>query len=628
VTAPEFFGTVVGEGTDCWIPLSMLHQVDPWIDNPYDAKSQSLWLIGRVKGSVTPAQASANVNLLFQQWLRDLAGPAPAAERIEDMRKAHIVLTDGGQGISNLRYSFSEPLKILMAVVGLVLLIACANVANLHLARAAGRTREISVRLALGASRRMLFTQLITESVMLGLIGGVLGLMAGWWGGQLLVASGPGQVPLDVGPNPRVLLFTFLLAVSTGLLFGIAPALRMTRADIGPSLKEGKGMARSQSRSLLGHALVAGQVGLALFLMIGAGLFLRTLVRLDHTDVGFDKDHVTIFELDSGPKGLTPEVARRLEERVRAVPGVEAASFAMMTFQRGSWTAAVWPEGVAHTEANGKELDGNRVSADYFATLRMPILAGRAFGPQDTPQSPRVAVVNETFVRRIFPNVSPLGHHFSIGGTSDLEIIGVVKDAKYHNLREKPRAVWFVDTAQESDGFGNLLVRTSRESVIPQIRAAIHSEDKNVTVALVAPLAGRVDETLGREKMLARLAGVFGALALLLASIGLYGVLAYSVSRRTNEIGIRMALGARPLGILKMVLGESLLLVAIGLMVGIPAALACGRFVASQLYGVPPNDASTIVAAASILTAVALTASFLPARRAALLDPLKALREE
>ena len=630
VAAREFFGTVVGEAADFWIPLAMIHQVQPWFDNPFDGKSQSLWLIGRAKSQVKQAAASANVNLIFQQWLHDLAGASPSAERVEDMRKAHIVLTDGAKGISDLRSNFSEPLRILMAVVGVVLLIACANVANLHLARAAGRTREISVRLALGASRRILIAQLLTESALLGLMGGALGLLAGWWGSQLLIKSVPQAFALVVEPNVRVLLFTFALAVGTGLLFGIAPALRMTRADIGSSLKEGKGTARSQSRSLLGQVLVGGQVALALFLMIGAGLFLRTLLRLSETNAGFDKDHITIFELDSGANALKPEMARVIEERVRALPGIEATSFAMMTFQRGGWTSPVWREGVEHTEANKTDIDGNRVGATYFATMGMTMLEGRTFGARDTPESQHLAVVNETFVRKMFPSTPPLGRHFSIGGSFDIEIIGVVKDAKYRSLREKPRAMWFLYTDQERDGFGNLMVRMRGESkaMIPQIRAAIHDENANVSVSMVAPLATRVSESLSREKLLARLATFFGTLALLLASIGLYGVLAYSVSRRTNEIGIRMALGARPDTILRMVVGESLIVVAIGLAVGVPAALACGRFVASQLYGVPSNDAWTIIGAATILTAVALMASFLPARRAALLDPLTALREE
>ena len=630
VAARDFFGTVVGEVADVWIPLSMLHEVQPWFDHPYDARSQSFWLIGRSKSGVKPATAAANVNLIFQQWLHELAGASPSADQVEDMRRAHIVMTDGAKGISDLRSSFSEPLRILMVVVGVVLLIACANVANLHLARAAGRTREISVRLALGASRRILIAQLLTESALLGLMGGALGLLAGWWGSQLLIKSVPQAFALVVEPNVRVLLFTFALAVGTGLLFGIAPALRMTRADIGSSLKEGKGMARSQSRSLLGQVLVGGQVALALFLMIGAGLFLRTLLRLSETNVGFDKDHVTIFELDSGANSLKPEAARVIEERVRALPGVEATSFAMMTFQRGGWTSPVWREGVEHTEANKTELDGNRVGATYFATMGMTMLAGRTFGARDTPQSQHVAVVNETFVRKLFPDTPPVGRHFSIGGSFDIEIIGIVRDAKYRSLREKPRAMWFLYTEQERDGYGNLMVRTSRESkaMIPAIRAAIHDENANVSVSMVAPLATRVGESLSREKLLASLATFFGVLALLLASIGLYGVLAYSVSRRTNEIGIRMALGARPDTILRMVVGESLIVVGIGLAVGIPAALECGRFVASQLYGVPANDAWSIIGAATILTAVALMASFLPARRAALLDPLTALREE
>jgi predicted permease len=632
VAAPEFTGTSVGESVDFWIPLAMVREVQPWFNDPHGSLSQSLWLIGRTRPGVTMAAAQANVNVVFQQWLHAVAGSHPSAEQIQDIQRARITMTDASKGLSGSRRDLSEPLKILMAAVGVVILIACANIANLLLARAAGRTREISVRLALGATRRRLIAQLLTESGMLAIAGGVLGLLAGWWGGQLLVASGPAAFHLNVEPNPRVLLFTFGLALATGLLFGIFPAFRLTQPSLAATLAEGKGSAKTQSRSLLGHSLVAGQVALALILLVCAGLFLRTLRLLTATDVGFDKNRVTIFELDSGANGLKPEQARRIEERVLALPGVESTSFSMLTFERGSWISGIWPEGVAHTEATAQDFDGNRVGPDYFRTMGMRLVAGRAFEPQDTPQSQRVAVVNETLARKLYPDGSAVGRRFSRAGEDhfDFLIVGVVKDAKYHTVREKQRGVWFVSTEQERDGFGNLMVRWKPHAVpaVAQVRAVIRDQDANLAVSLIANMADRVNESLSREKLLATLASIFGGLALLLSAIGLYGVIAYSVARRVNEIGIRMALGARPVEVLRMVLLESLTVVGVGLAVGIPAALACGRLVSSQLYNVAPNDLLSLAGAACLLTIVALVASFLPARRAALLDPLVALREE
>jgi predicted permease len=528
-----------------------------------------------------------------------------------------------------------------MLLVGLVLLIACVNIANLLLAQATGRQREMAVRLALGADRRRLMGQLLSESLLLAFLGGALGVLIAWWGGQLLLAlvqSGPDRLPLEVGPNSHVLLFTFGLSLVTGLFFGLAPALRMTRLDVAPSLKEGKGTARSQSRSRFGQVLVAGQVALALFLMIGAGLFVRTLQKLEQTNAGFDRDRTVVLQLDSdassakGPALVA--LRRRVEERIRALPGVQAASYSMLTFNEGRWMTRLWPDTVQHLESTGLAVDGNRVGSEYFNALGAPVVMGRSFGPQDTAQSPRVAMVNEALGQKLYPGQSPVGRRLITGLEKpvDYQSVGVVKDAKYMSLRETTRPMFFVDTDQEKnpDAYNDLVVRVQgrAEVFMTQIRAAIRSEDPNLAVWDMMTLGEAVDRSLGRENLLAKLASFFGVLALLLASIGLYGVMAYSVSRRTNEIGIRMALGAQPGTVLGMVLRESVVVVAVGFAVGIPAALACGRYVSSQLYGVESNDLFTIVGAAVILLVVALVATFLPARRAALLDPLAALREE
>jgi predicted permease len=637
VAAPGFSGSEVGESPDAWIPLAMLAQAMPWVAGPFDSLSQSLWLIARLRPGVSITAAQTNANVVYQQWLHQLAGPSPAPERLADMRKARFPLTAAAHGNSKLRRQYSLPLEILMALVGMVLLAACSNIANLLLARGASRQREIAVRLALGARRGRLVTQLVSESLLLGLAGGAFGVLIAWWGGELLLSMVAGQpAPLEVGPNARALLFTFGLSLLTGLLFGLLPAFRMTGIDVGPALKEGKGTGTSKSRSRMAHLLVSAQVALALFLTISASLFIGTLRNLERIDPGFDRDRVIVAGLDTDWTAYTRanwlNVSRRLETRVHALPGVEAASFALVVFNGGSWMAPLWPAGQEHTRANERDFRGNRVGADYFRVMGMPIIAGRTFLPRDTEQSQHVVVVNQTLARQLYRSEPALGRHFSLAGRDhyDFEIVGVVKDAHYDSLRETPEAMWFLYTEQEPQLAETLVVRTRGNPafVMPLVRAAIHAEDPNLAIGEMATLRGMVQDSLSRETLLAELAGFFGALALLLASIGLYGVMTYSVSRRTNEIGIRMALGAQPGAVLGMVLRESVFVVGLGLVAGIPAALACGRYVRSQLYGLAPNDPITIVGASALLIAVALLASYLPARRAATLDPLAALREE
>jgi len=634
VATPGFSGTVVGESPDAWVPLMMLGQVMPWIQAPWDDWAQSLWLFARLRPGVGISAAQTNANVLYQQWLHQVSGSSPSPERVADMRKARFPLTSAANGSSHLRNKYSLPLKILMALVGLVLLAACSNIANLLLARGAGRQREIAVRLALGARRSRLVAQLVSESLLLGLAGGALGVLIAWWGGELLLSLVSGQ--LQVGPNSRALLFTFGLSLLTGLLFGVLPALRMTRIDVGPALKEGKGAGTSKSRSRIGHALVSAQVALALFLTISASLFIGTLRNLERINPGFDQDRVIVAGLDTDWTAFTRaawlNVSRRVETRIKDLPDVEAASFALVTFNGGSWMAPLWPAGQEHTRASERDFNGNRVGADYFKVMGMPIIAGRTFSPRDTEQSQHVAVVNQTLARQLYGSEPALGRHFSLAGRDqyDLEIVGVVKDAHYDSLRETPEAMWFLYTEQEPQLAETLVVRTRGNPTLamPLVRAAVRAENPNLAISDMATLRSAVQDSLSREALLAKLAGFFGTLALLLASIGLYGVMEYSVARRTNEIGIRMALGAQPRAVLGMVLRESVFVVGLGLIAGIPAALACGRYVSSQLYGLAPNDPATIAGASALLLAVALVASFMPARRAGMLDPLAALREE
>ncbi len=630
VAAPEFFGSVTGAAPDFWVPLR----------RDSEALNQSLWLIGRMKPGVTVAMAEANTNVLFRQWLHTVAGLQLSPERLRDMQRARVILTDASRGLSRLRREFSRPLQILMVLVGLVLLITCANIANLLLARATSRLREISVRIALGASRRRLLVQLLSESLFLALIGGGLGILLSPAAIRLLlviVSRGPQPVPLEAGLNTGVLLFTFALSLLTGVVFGIAPALHLTRVDAGPALKEGKGMGRSRAQKRFGKALVAVQVALAFFLTVGAGLFVISLRRLEQTNVGFDKAHVLLFRLDSDSsarKGAALQNAyRRLLTSVQAMPGVQAASFSEVTFDEGHWRTMVWPEGVARSEATAKTFNGDHVGADYFRVLGTPLALGRGFDRRDTAKSPAVAIVNETFARSLFPNESPLGRRFFLERDSTgYEIIGVVRDARYESVRERPMGAFFVYNEQDTElnGYSDLLVRTETQPgpLTNAVRRTIHAETPDLAISLVRTLAEQVDASLGRERLLADLAGSFGILALLLAALGLYGVIAYSVARRTHEIGIRIALGARPANIAGSVLCESLSIVSLGLICGLAAALFCGHFVASQLYGVSADDPLSIGGAAALLFATALIASLLPGRRAALLDPLAALRQE
>lgn len=516
VAAPEFFGTVVGESPDLWIPLSMQAQVQPWLDDPGGTLTQSLWLLGRLKPHVGLGAAQADANVIFQAWLHQAAGSSPSPERIQDMRKAVVQLMPAASGISRLRRRFSRPLEILMVLVGLVLLIACANIANLLLARAAGRQREIAVRMALGAGRNRLMRQLLSESLLLALIGGLLGALLAVLGAHLLlsmVSPDAAPVPLELGLSARVLLFTLVVSLATGVIFGIAPAVRMTSTGAGPTLKEG--LARSPLHNRLGRGLVAGQVALALFLMIGAGLFARTLQNLERTNVGFDKDRVLLLQLDSDSstaKGAALlNLLGRVEDRVRSLSRVQAASFSELGFDEGHWMTLVWPQGVPHMEATATRMSGNRVGAQYFEVLGMPLIMGRGFDRRDTVKSPAVAVVNETFAHRLYPKEPPLGRKFALEDGADLEIVGVVEDAKFESIREKPVGMFFIYNGQLqiSDGFHDLLMRTEGrpEALAADVRAVIHAEDPNLTISQVLTLRQEVDRSLGEETVLAKLAG-------------------------------------------------------------------------------------------------------------------------
>jgi predicted permease len=640
IAPKEFFGTTVGQAPDIWLPLAMESQLPPahW-NNRSKKLSQSLYLLARLKNGVSSEQASASVNLLFNQFLQEQAGPQPSPERLQAIQQAGIELTPVGRGLSELRREFSLSLRILMTLVAVVLLIACANVANLLLARAAARQKEFAVRLAVGAGRTRLIRQLLTESVLLAAIGGFAGVALAWWGSRLLVvmaSAGSEPLPLDVTPNTRILGFTLLASLLSAVIFGTAPALRAARIEPISTLKSGKGSVTATSQSRFGKALIVAQVALSLVLLVGAGLFVRTLINLQNMPTGFDEHNVMLFRVDpatTGYKGAQfASLLREVEERVKSLPGVQGASFSFVVFNQGQWTSRVFSGGPEQPEGQ-RSVRQNIVGPDYFTTMGIPLIAGRGFGVQDTDASQKVAVISESMAQRFYPNDSPLGRHFGTYGreASEFEIIGVVKDAKYGTVTEQLRPMAYYPHAQRPQSLGNLVVRFSgapAAAIVPQVRQAVVEVNRNLPIDEVVSLSDHIGRSLTRPKLVARLASFFALLALLLACVGLYGVLSYSVARRTNEIGIRLALGAQGRDVLWLILRETALLVVIGLVIGLFAASYSTQIADRLLFGLEPNDPLTLTAASILLIGVATLASYLPARRAARVDPMAALRDE
>lgn len=642
VTPPQFFGTTVGQSPDVWIPLSMEKQVSPGWNGLEDKSFQSLYILGRLKPGVTVAQAQANVNLLARQIWRASAGPVLTKEQQIDLKRANINLTPAARGLSRLRFQFSLPLQILMAVVGLVLLIACANIANLLLARANTRQREIAVRMAIGAGRARLIRQMLTESFLMAFVGGALGVAFAWWASEALLAmvsSGPEPLPLSVAPDSRVLLFTSLISLATALLFGAVPALHATQIELSPALKEGRGMSSVAGGSGLSKVLIAAQVALSFLLLIGAGLFLRTLVNLGNVNTGFNRENVLLFGIDPADVGYKQDARlvnlyRQIEQRVSAQPGVRAASVSFFTFNQGSWDDLVQVDGQSTAPGVNRDAIYNAVGPGYFATMGIRLLLGRVFDPHDTATSPKVAVINQTMARQFFPGGSPIGRRFGIGDdpkhNSEFEVVGVVKDAKYMSLRERRWPAAYFPYTQNVQYYNDLEIRYSGDPgiILAEVRRAVGEVNRNLPLTYENTLAQQVDRSITSQALIARLSVFFGLLAVFLACIGLYGLMSYAVTRRTNEIGIRVALGAGKSSVVWMVMRESLTLVALGIGIGVPAALAASRLVSKMLFGISPVDPLSMAGAAVLLLAFAALAGYLPARRASRVDPIVALRYE
>ena len=643
VTPAEFFGTKVGEAPDVWAPLSMAGVIPPGWGSYKENFSESLYILGRVKPGVTLEKATANTNLLFAQILRSFPDAKLTQENVANLARAHVALESLASGLSDLRRTYSEPLLVLMTIVGLVLLIACANIANLLLARSTGRARELAVRQALGARRSRIVRQLLTESLLLALGGGALGIAFAAAANRVLlvmISRGSDAVALDVSLNLRLLAFTFAVTVCTALLFGTLPALRATRLHLVESLKSGRGATAAAGRSPLAKILVVSQVALSLILMAGACLFLRTLVNLNRVDVGFNKENVLRLDIDSDVTGYKKDDPRltvlfkQIENRVNALPGVKAASFSAFTFIEGSWNTGIRVPGMPVDHA--ANVNHNIVGDRYFATMQIPILAGRGFGPQDTATSQPVAVISEHIARTLFPAGSPIGHTYFIGSEDspdkpqEAQVIGVARDVKLHRLDRPAGYIDYFPYTQREWGFGNFQVRYSGDmgSIANEVQKAIHAVDRELPITHITTVEAQVARSFTNQSLIAELSAFFGLIAVFLSCIGLYGLMSYLVGRRTGEIGIRMALGANRLEVAWQVLREIGLLVVAGIVIGLPLTLFGIRLVRNMLYGLSGTDPFSLMAATALLLIAGMAAGYLPARRASSVDPVVALRDE
>ena len=658
VAPAGFFGESVGESPDIWVPITMQAAVYPGSDLltafPDKNIDQHIWLqaIARLKPGVTLAQANAEINVVFQRYVSSSAAAAKLSpDEMKEYSDQQIKLQVGARGTSTVHGEFAEPLKLLMALVALVLLIACANLANLLLARGAARQREFAVRLSIGAARSRLIRQLLTESFLLAFFGAVAGLFVAQWADALLLrmvsGTGPETIQLSLRPDARILAFTFGMAAFTALLFGLIPALRATRIDLSPVLKSGVSGTTTEAfhrRFPAAKILVVAQVAVSLVLLVAAGLFVHSLQRLSQVKLGFTSTRLILFRISPLPAGYKdaaiPLLYRNLLDKFKAVPGVSGASLSVDGLFSGTESGdPIAVEG--YVPKPGEEIDSrmDHVGPDYFSVVGMPILYGRGILAQDSAppgaKAPRVAVINQTFAKRFFPNTNPIGKRVRDtypGSTEDAEVVGVVADAKYRNLREEtpPRlyAPIFNPLWPSSAAYYEIRIAGDTASVSGALRAVVHDTNPAIPEIEIHAMPDLVVKSLHTDYFVARLASAFGLLAIVLAGVGLYGIMAFTVARRTRDIGIRMTLGASSSTILRQVLRETLALMLIGIAVGVPIALAGTHLIRSMLFGMGAADPIALAAACAILAAIAAAASYIPARRASNVDPMVALRYE
>jgi len=651
VTPPSFYGDRMNAAPpDFFLPLAM----EPLLDTAallHRPELHWVYLLGRVKPGTALAPLQAKMNGSLRQWLatQDIYQTEDGKKRLA---KTHVMLTPGGVGIANLQQEYANGLHLLMGISALVLLIACANIANLVLVRGMARRAETSIRMALGAQRRRLIRQLLTESVVLACLGGLAGLMVAYAGTRLLLMLAfPDAVgmPIDANPSPVVLGFAFGLSLLTGLVFGIAPAWITSHSEPTEALRGANRSTRDRS-SLVQRSLVVLQAALSLVLLVGAGLLTKSLNTLEHKDFGLQTENRVVVHVSPDNAGYKPEQLQTLydqiEQRLVSLPGVERVGLASYTpLEGGVMGDRVFLQG-RPTPAPGEKIGAlwNRVSPEFLQATGQRVLRGRGITAQDAATSTLVAVVNQTFVRHFFPKGGdPIGMHFGLNGvksSNEIEIVGVVSDAYYFSPKNEIRQMFFRPLLQHapiSDGVevnsqyaGAIMLQMKGpvDGLESQVRRTLASINPNLTVVDYDTFAGQIAGQFNQERMIARLTLMFGVLALVLASVGLYGVTAYTVARRTSEIGIRMALGAGRGSVVSMVLRETMLQAAMGLAVGVPIALLCVRFLKTQLYGTGGQDLGVLVGSAAVLTVAACAAGLIPAQRAASIDPVKALRTE
>jgi predicted permease len=665
IAAPTFFGTTAGQTPAAWIPLMMQPTVryanNASISNadgrkPWPTQQGVRWLnvFVRLPAGAAALPVADVLTRVYQDEDRKISDSPNDAESAKAIAAEHAVLNPGSRGLSNLRENLQQPLIVLLIMVGLLLAIACANIASLLLARSTTRMREMAIRLSIGAGRGRLVRQLLAESLLLSLIGGGLGLLVAQWGSRgLLAMAGRSSVPpnVDLNVDTRVLLFTLAVSVLTGVLFGLAPAMRATRVNPGETLK-------TQGRAVIGETagrhfsfgklLLAGQIALCLLLLIVAGLFSRSLRELAHIDLGFDRDHVLIFRVDPRAAGYAPTdlaaLYRRLVDRVAATPGVTSASMSLHgALSGGQRSSSLAVEGYTPRPGERMNVQEEIVTHDYFRTHGIALLKGRFFDGQDSEHTRRVSVINETMAKRYFGAKDPVGQHWTYGGSINRnapEIIGVVRDTHHNDLRSAANNFAYTlviqgDKADPGDAsslpyLASLEARTagSPAAMADTIRRVLREVEPRLPVIDVTTLKERAERMTREERLIAYLTSLFSGIALLLASLGLYGSISYAVTRRTSEIGIRMALGADRGSVLWLIMRDALTLLAIGLAIGLPLALLAARGLQTMLFGIRFTDVATHGGAALVLVAVAAFAAYLPARRAARVDPMLALRAD
>ena len=637
VTPPDFFGVEVGNRFDVAVPLCS--------DNQGRAKSRTAWWLsamGRLKPGWTPARAATYLKTVSPAIMEATLPPSYRPDPAKKYLANKLDAVSAATGVSGLRRQYEDPLTLLLAATGLVLLIACANLANLLLARGNVREREIAVRQAIGASRSRLVVQLLSESLLLAILGTILGVALAQVLSRGLISflnTEGSRVFVGLMPDLRMLGFTAAIAAGTCLLFGLLPALRATKVAPAAAMRTGgRGLTAGRDRHSLRRALVTGQVALSLVLLVGAVLFVRSLQKLLSVDPGFRPDGIISVDIDIGPakfpKDQRPVVFQQLQERLAAQPGIVSVAQIGMTPLSGSgWNESVRPDA---STAAAKESFFNRFGPGYLRTMGIGLIAGRDFDERDRVGSPKISIVNEAFAKRFFDGANPVGHTFRVEGNAGeqdkvYQIAGLIRNTKYYELREEfiPTA-FFPMSQEENPGNGRTwMLRTSGkpQQIIGTVKAAVAAVNPGFVLQFRV-FSVQINETLLRDRLMAALAGAFGVLAAVLAAVGLYGVIAYMVTRRQNEIGVRMALGADRGSVVVLVLRVALLLLAAGLAIGTGLALWAGRAAEKLLFGLKPNDALTFVAAGVLLTVVAVLAGYIPARRASRMDPMNALRVE